>query len=62
MAELIMRTFKFRVEITDGPEGIDNTLLGQFSEVSGFDVSYDPIEYKAGDRNRGRGILIVLRS
>ncbi len=49
MAELVMRTFKFRVEITDGPDGIDDTLLGQFSEVSGFDVSYDPIEYRAGD-------------
>ena len=49
MAELIMRTFKFRVEIEQGPEGISNELLGQFSEVSGFDVSYDPIEYRAGD-------------
>lgn len=48
MAELVMRTFKFRVEVSGGPV-TDNTLLGQFSEVSGFDVSYDPIQYRAGD-------------
>ena len=51
MAELVMRTFKFRVEISSEIEGIESALLGQFSEVSGFDVSYDPIEYRAGDSN-----------
>ena len=42
MASLVLRTFQFSVEI-DGRE------IAQFSEVSGFDVTYDPIEYRAGD-------------
>lgn len=42
MASLVLRTFQFSVEI-EGKE------IAQFSEVSGFDVTYDPIEYRAGD-------------
>lgn len=42
MASLVLRTFQFSVEI-------EGKTIAQFSEVSGFDVTYDPIEYRAGD-------------
>ena len=42
MASLVLRTFQFQVVVGD-------RTVGSFSEVSGFDVTYDPIEYRAGD-------------
>lgn len=42
MAAIVLRTFQFHV-------WVDNQEVAQFSEVSGFDVTYDPIEYRGGD-------------
>lgn len=36
------KNYRFKVEI-------DNTQVGGFSEVTGFDATFDVIEYRAGD-------------
>lgn len=38
----VLRTFRFNVEI-------DGTPVAWCSEVSGFDATFDPVEYRAGD-------------